>query len=141
MKKKDGSGQPYDVGYGKPPVAHRFQAGQSGNPNGRRKRPAEGRAEVETLWKIMNEKVTIREGSKTLTVTKLEAAIRNTIVRAMKADPKALAIVLKAAKEHGLLLPVARTLTVEFVKSDGDGGLRKWSPKAASKENPPASKT
>lgn len=27
----------YDVGYGKPPPAHRFKPGQSGNPRGRRK--------------------------------------------------------------------------------------------------------
>ncbi len=25
----------YEVGYGKPPAAHRFQPGRSGNPNGR----------------------------------------------------------------------------------------------------------
>jgi hypothetical protein len=28
----------YDVGYGKPPAAHRFRHGQSGNPRGRPKR-------------------------------------------------------------------------------------------------------
>src|SRR5829696_10368474 len=29
----------YDVGYGKPPKEHRFQAGRSGNPAGGRKKP------------------------------------------------------------------------------------------------------
>ena len=27
----------YDVGFGKPPVEHRWQKGQSGNPSGRKK--------------------------------------------------------------------------------------------------------
>ena len=35
MEKRD-----YAVGYGKPPVQTRFQKGQSGNPGGRRKKPA-----------------------------------------------------------------------------------------------------
>jgi Family of unknown function (DUF5681) len=29
----------YDIGYKKPPKAHQFAKGQSGNPNGRPKRP------------------------------------------------------------------------------------------------------
>jgi hypothetical protein len=30
MKKKDDPDRPYDIGYGKPPIQHRFQPGQSG---------------------------------------------------------------------------------------------------------------
>lgn len=35
----DPSSPEYEVGYGKPPVANRFEAGASGNPRGRRRGP------------------------------------------------------------------------------------------------------
>jgi len=35
------SAEAYEVGYGKPPKATRFQKGKSGNPSGRPKKPAQ----------------------------------------------------------------------------------------------------
>jgi Family of unknown function (DUF5681) len=50
-----------EVGYGRPPKAHQFKPGQSGNPSGRRKG---AKTEAAILREIVSRKVTIRQGDK-----------------------------------------------------------------------------
>jgi hypothetical protein len=60
------------VGYGRPPAHTRFKPGQSGNPKGRRK----GQRNVNTvLDETLNQRITIREGNRTRSLTKLDGLI------------------------------------------------------------------
>lgn len=62
----------YEVGYGKPPKATRFQPGRSGNPRGRPK----GTKNLKTdLFEELQEMIEIREGGRTRKVTKQRAFV------------------------------------------------------------------
>lgn len=70
------SEQSYEVGYGKPPKHSQFQPGQSGNPNGR---PRGSKSPFTLLREELQQKVTLREGDKVTTVTKLEAIMKRVV--------------------------------------------------------------
>ncbi len=89
----------YEVGYGKPPVATRFQKGQSGNPKGRPK----GAQSFQALFKtILDSKVPIRDENGSRTVTVREALVRNPIKQALKGDSKTFTAIFKLVEpeEH-----------------------------------------
>jgi len=102
------------VGFRRPPVHSRFKKGQSGNPKGR---PRGSENMVLLLRKILNKKVTVREGNKILKLTQFEAMMGNLSVKAMKGEPKAIKLVLELIVRYGLLSPeeIRHTIQVEFV--------------------------
>jgi hypothetical protein len=66
------SKQPYEVGYGKPPVETRFKKGRSGNPRGRHK----GNVNLVTAIKAaLNERVVVKENGRVRTISKIEATL------------------------------------------------------------------
>jgi hypothetical protein len=87
---------PYQVGYGKPPVEHRFKKGISGNPGGRPPKPrAQARPTgldfgaqpansylLEEAYRL----VTVREGEQTLQLPAIQAVFRAMGVAAMKGN-------------------------------------------------------
>ncbi len=92
-----GDNHEYEVGYRKPPKRTQFKKGRSGNPKGRPK----GRRNFKTdLLDVVNQKVTLREGSSEKRVTTQHAIIRNAAAKAMKADTRAIELVAKWILEH-----------------------------------------
>ena len=79
------------VGYRKPPTKTRFKAGQSGNPNGRPK----GSVNLKTdLRSELSEKIRIREGERSLKVSKQRAMLKALVAKALKGDARAANVVL-----------------------------------------------
>src|SRR5262245_6155539 len=95
---RHGELQPYAVGYRRPPVHTRFKPGQSGNPSGRPK----GSQNFKTLFdKILNEKVSLREGAQVRKVSKAEAVLRGLVIGAMKGEPRSLGTFFRLAEQSG----------------------------------------
>jgi hypothetical protein len=81
----------YDVGYGRPPQATKFQAGRSGNPKGRPK----GSKNFKTLFEEeLAQPITLTENGKRKRMPKRQALVKQMINKALSNDAKAAAIVL-----------------------------------------------
>ncbi len=76
----------YEVGYGKPPVATRFQPGQSGNPKGR---PRSSPLVKNLVQQVMNGTLAIEQNGKLRRMPRKEALLLTLFGRAMKGDSKA----------------------------------------------------
>src|ERR1043165_1449087 len=89
---------PANVGYGSPPVHSRFKKGQSGNPSGR----AKGSQNLKTIFnKVLDEEISLREGTEVKKVSKAEALVRGMVVGALKGDPRNLAMLFRFAEQTG----------------------------------------
>jgi hypothetical protein len=90
----------YEVGYGKPPKKSQFKKGQSGNPKGSKKTERIDDLLV-VIEGVLAEPVTIRDGGKTRTVSKLEAMFHAQRLNALRGDPKAFRRIVKLAQTTG----------------------------------------
>ena len=89
---------PYEVGYGRPPIATRFKKGQSGNPKGR---PRTRKAFAAMLSDALHARVRVREGDQVRARPKIEAAIDVVINHALRGDMRALIKLIDLAHKHG----------------------------------------
>jgi hypothetical protein len=88
------------VGYGKPPKAHRFKPGQSGNPKGRPK----GRKNRRTVITEQLDRMTmIRENGKPVRLTVRELLGKVLVNQAAKGDKKAIDMALRLDREAELV--------------------------------------
>ncbi len=87
-----------DVGYGRPPQAHQFKPGQSGNPRGR---PRGVKNEATILYELLHRKISIREGGRTRKITVLEAILLRFTEDSLKGNTKSAAFLLN---RHGTLV-------------------------------------
>jgi hypothetical protein len=76
----------YEVGYGRPPTHTRFKPGQSGNPKGR---PKKELSLAEALVKVLNQRVAVREGDRTRTLSKQDALVLTIVNAALKGNSRA----------------------------------------------------
>ena len=93
MSKKERDGPPssdaeparYEVGYGRPPGAHQFKPGESGNARGR---PKGAKSEATILPALLNRKIEIREGGRVRKITVHEAILLRCVEDALKGNVK-----------------------------------------------------
>lgn len=83
-----------NIGYGKPPVATRFQKGKSGNPRGR---PKGSKNFADAVAKVMNRKVIVRAGGKLKRLDTLDAVLMRLRELALKGEGWAIRKILDMA--------------------------------------------
>src|SRR5258705_12228236 len=99
---------PARIGYCSPPVHSQFKPGQSGNPSGR----AKGSQNLKTLFnKVLNEEISLRDGSDVKKISKAEAVVRSVVVGALKGDPRNLAILFRLAEQAGQFQDASSDIT------------------------------
>jgi Family of unknown function (DUF5681) len=90
------------VGYKSPPVATRFQKGQSGNPNGRPK----GRKSIKKIFSdALLRTIEVREGERVRSLPKVQVAIEVNLNKALRGDHRAFVKVMDVATKWGILEP------------------------------------
>jgi hypothetical protein len=88
----------YEVGYRRPPKAHRFQPGTSGNPRGRRKG---ARSVGAILQDVVRQKITVTEGGKTRRVPAIEGMLRRLANDALRNEAGAVKLLLALLDRYG----------------------------------------
>jgi hypothetical protein len=116
MRRKRPSHRDYDVGYGKPPKASRFQPGQSGNSRGRPKGSKNGNSLLE---QTLDEIVTLNEGGVAKRMTKREAFFKALVARALKHERFA-ALLIKTMEKYDLMKPTVPLDTIKLMFVDGE---------------------
>jgi hypothetical protein len=99
MNGPDDSEKDENVGYGRPPIAPRFQKGQTGNPTGRPK----DRKSIGTIIRDeLLRKIQVREGNHVRSMTTIEAVFKVNLNKALKGDHRAYAEVMGVATKLGI---------------------------------------
>jgi hypothetical protein len=105
----------YDVGYCKPPVAHRFKHGNKANPKGRRSGSQNRKIVIQD---VMLEAVTVREGDQIKQMSVLEAVIKKTLSKALAGDSKAALTIIGIAQKEGILTPEQEQAVDDLSETD-----------------------
>ena len=121
------TGPDYDVGYGRPPKHTRFRKGQSGNLRGRPK----GRLNAtEALNRELDQMITVREGGKTIRMTKREAMIKRLAADAMAGKKYAVDAILAHERTRAETSGTAVNFT-----SDDDDIVKNFLERAGARQN------
>ena len=105
----------YDVGYGKPPVAHRFKHGNKANPKGRKKGTRNRKV---VIHDVLFEAVTVREGGEIRQMSALEAVLKKMLSKALAGDNKAAFAIVGIAQKQGILTPEQEQVVDDLSESD-----------------------
>jgi hypothetical protein len=87
-KPESGNG---DVGYCRPPKAHQFKPGRSGNPKGR---PKGAKNEATIIRSILDKKISVREAGKSRKISVMEAMLLKYAEDALRGNTKSAAFLL-----------------------------------------------
>jgi hypothetical protein len=79
------------VGFGRPPKAHQFKPGESGNPKGR---PKGSKNESTILQELLMRKISIQQNGRARNVTVLEAILLRITEDSLKGNTKSAAFLL-----------------------------------------------
>jgi hypothetical protein len=129
--------EPYEIGYGKPPKHTQFKPGQSGHPSGRPRGQRNFRTAVREALK---EKITMREGERTRTVSKMDGIIQVTFNKALKGDPRGLVAFLQLVRWAGLMDEEPELSSAESIGAEDEAILTAFLERHGLKpsDNPPA---
>ena len=86
MTSSDHNEPNYDVGYGRPPLQHRFRKGHSGNPKG--KEPKRKNLKTELLEELAT-KILVNDGGQQRKISKQSIIVKRMVSDAAKGDAKA----------------------------------------------------
>jgi hypothetical protein len=105
----------YDVGYCRPPAAHRFKLGNKANPKGRKK-GSHNRKVV--IREVLLQVVTVREGDTVKQMSALEAVLKKMLAKALAGDNKAALTIIGIAQKEGILTPEQEQVVDDLSESD-----------------------
>jgi hypothetical protein len=105
----------YDVGYGRPPAAHRFKHGNKANPKGRKKG---SRNRKIVIHEVLFEAVTVREGGEIRQMPALVAVLKKLLSKALAGDNKAALTIIGIAQKEGILTPEQEQAVEGLSESD-----------------------
>lgn len=88
----------YEIGYGRPPAATRFQPGQSGNPRGR---PRGIRPIGHVLQQALNRRVSIHENGRERRIRLQDAIIQGLVNDAARRNHNALRLLFSLLERYG----------------------------------------
>ena len=104
----------YFVGYGRPPQAHQFKKGQSGNPSGRPKKSG--------IWceigDLLREEVTVTVRGQERQLSLLAAVVSKQCEKALNGDNRSAELVYKKASQLNVLPSVYPVNWEAFEKED-----------------------
>jgi hypothetical protein len=84
------SNQEYKVGPGRPPRAHQFKPGQSGNPKGAKRKPPSIAPDLKVaLERALNKPIKLKQGEKERMVTMAVAGIEQLVAQFVKGNHQA----------------------------------------------------
>jgi hypothetical protein len=110
----DSPDQEYCVGPGRPPKEHQFKPGQSGNPDGARRKPRSIAPDLKALFeRALSAKVTLRQGERERIITKAAAGIEQLVNQFAKGD--------RHARRD--LIALAPKLGVDLLAGQGEQGV------------------
>src|SRR5215468_827165 len=89
----------YEIGYGRPPAHTRFKPGHRGCGG----RPKKQRNVRNVLKNTLDERITIREGKRTRSVSKLDAIILRLVNDAASGNAKAQSNLITLMRSQGLI--------------------------------------
>jgi hypothetical protein len=92
----------YEVGYGRPPIEHRFKPGNNANPKGRGKKTRNRKVVMRELF---FEPVTVNEAGEVKQLPALEVVLKRVLTQALKGDFRAALTVIGMAQREGFLTP------------------------------------
>ena len=108
------SNAPYRVGPGFPPREHQFKPGQSGNPQGARKRPPSIAPDLKILLQAaLSKKITLTIGDKERLLTRAAAGIEQLVEQFARGDRYARRDLLDLADKLGLDLGASSKAALE----------------------------
>lgn len=118
MSKEDS----YEVGYGKPPRAHQFKPGSSGNPGGRKKAP---KSLKDIVARQVGRKAKVKVNGRQRSMTQGQAVVQQLFDRALGGDVRAIreALALMRTEWTSGSETESTLVEIQFVSPDG----RRWS--------------